>query len=258
LINFIFLSVRRQKLLHGETTGYMETILKEIRDELMLKSSEQERITGQRFFREEVRLYGMKASVIREIARKGWGMVNHLSKKEIFSICEEFWKSGYFEESVIACEWSFSLRKKFEKGDFAVFEHWVAEYVSNWASCDTLCNHTIGEMVMKYPEFLGNLKKWTLSPNRWMRRASAVTLIIPARKGLFLDDILGIARLLMTDNDDMVRKGYGWMLKAASEAHLEEVFGFVMTNKKTMPRTALRYAIEKMPETLRKAAMEKS
>jgi 3-methyladenine DNA glycosylase AlkD len=90
-----------------------------------------------------------------------------------------------------------------------------------------------------------------------MRRASAVTLIIPARKGMFLDDIFGIARLLLTDKDDMVQKGYGWMLKAASQAHQDRVFSFVMSNKKSMPRTALRYAIEKMPDELRKAAMEK-
>jgi len=59
------------------------------------------------------------------------------------------------------------------------------------------------------------------------------------------------------DDDDLVQKGYGWMLKAASEAHQREVFEYVMKNKTEMPRTALRYAIEKMPEELRKAAMEK-
>jgi 3-methyladenine DNA glycosylase AlkD len=47
------------------------------------------------------------------------------------------------------------------------------------------------------------------------------------------------------------------MLKAASQAHQDRVFSFVMSNKKSMPRTALRYAIEKMPDELRKAAMEK-
>jgi 3-methyladenine DNA glycosylase AlkD len=55
----------------------------------------------------------------------------------------------------------------------------------------------------------------------------------------------------------MVQKGYGWMLKAASEAHQMEVFDFVMNNRKIMPRTSLRYAIEKMPPDLRLKAMEK-
>jgi 3-methyladenine DNA glycosylase AlkD len=55
----------------------------------------------------------------------------------------------------------------------------------------------------------------------------------------------------------MVQKGYGWALKVASEKHQEEVFAFVMKNKKNMPRTALRYAIEKMPPVRKKEAMER-
>ena len=65
------------------------------------------------------------------------------------------------------------------------------------------------------------------------------------------ENIFEIANNLLLDQDD-VQKGYGWMLKAASEAHQKEVFDYVMKNKDKMPRTALRYAIEKMPEPLRK------
>lgn len=95
------------------------------------------------------------------------------------------------------------------------------------------------------------------SENRWMRRASAVTLIIPARKGKFLSDILQIADILLLDKDDLVQKGYGWMLKAASEANQQEIFNYVIKNKSVMPRTALRYAIEKMPAELKAEAMKK-
>lgn len=90
-----------------------------------------------------------------------------------------------------------------------------------------------------------------------MKRAAAVTLIVPARKGLFLSDIFGIADILLTDKDDMVQKGYGWMLKAASEAHEREVFDYVMSHKAVMPRTALRYAVEKMSAELRAEAMRR-
>jgi len=83
-------------------------------------------------------------------------------------------------------------------------------------------------------------------------------LIIPARQGKFLKDIFEIADILLLDEDDLVQKGYGWMLKAASQAHQQEVFDYVVRNKKTMPRTALRYAIEKMPKDLRLQAMSKS
>ena len=93
------------------------------------------------------------------------------------------------------------------------------------------------------------------SKNRWMKRASAVSLVLPARHGKYLKDIFEIAASLLTDPDDMVQKGYGWMLKEAGRLHEKEVFAFVMSHKKEMPRTALRYAIELMPQTLRKQAM---
>jgi 3-methyladenine DNA glycosylase AlkD len=74
---------------------------------------------------------------------------------------------------------------------------------------------------------------------------------------LFLNDVFDLAERLLTDADDLVQKGYGWLLKAASEAHQDAVFQFVMAHKTTMPRTALRYAIEKMPPTLKAEAMKK-
>ena len=61
---------------------------------------------------------------------------------------------------------------------------------------------------------------------------------------------------LLMDKDDLVQKGYGWMLKAASEAHQQEVFNYLMSRKKMMPRTAFRYALEKMPAILREKAMK--
>ena len=161
------------------------------------------------------------------------------------------------EESFIACGWSHKMHKLYTPEDFLIFDKWVKSYVSNWASCDTLCNHTVGDFIQMYPDHLSELKRWASSQNRWVRRASAVSLIIPARKGKFLADIFEIADLLLEDRDDMVQKGYGWMLKAASQAHQQAVYDFVIRNKTVMPRTALRYAIEKMPPSMRMKAMER-
>jgi 3-methyladenine DNA glycosylase AlkD len=82
-------------------------------------------------------------------------------------------------------------------------------------------------------------------------------LILPARRGDFLPEVFTIADILFLDKDDMVQKGYGWLLKEASRTHQDEVFEYVMKNKARMPRTALRYAIEKMPVELRRKAMER-
>lgn len=110
---------------------------------------------------------------------------------------------------------------------------------------------------MMYPEFLAQLREFATSKNRWVKRAAAVTLITPARRGLFLTYIFAIADILLSDTDDLVQKGCGWMLKAASEAHQQEVFDYVVRNKAVMPRTALRYAIEKMPKEMKAVAMAK-
>lgn len=115
----------------------------------------------------------------------------------------------------------------------------------------------MGDFIEKYPEFIGELKNWTQSDNRWMRRAAAVSLIIPAKRGRYLDDVLEIADALLTDEDDMVRKGYGWLLKEASRQHEDTIFEYVQAHKKEMPRTSLRYAIELMPKERRAEAMKK-
>ncbi len=235
----------------------MNLVLKEIREELKQNVDVKTGETSQNFFKEKIVFYGVKVPVVNKISKKFFQELKDKSKTEIFDLCEELWKSGYIEETFIACNLSYYIHKKYEPADFTVFERWIDNYVNNWASCDTLCNHTLGEFVEMYPEFVDRLKQFTKSGNRWKRRAAAVTLIIPARKGKFLPDILEIADSLFSDDDDLVQKGYGWMLKAASQAYQKEIFDYVIKNKRTMPRTSLRYAIEKMPKEMKKLAMEK-
>jgi 3-methyladenine DNA glycosylase AlkD len=234
-----------------------DNILNYIRKELVEKSDQKTKESGPRFFKEQIKLHGVKTAIVSKISKDNFALVKDLSKSEIFELCEELWQSGYMEESFIACNWSYSLHKQYSPEDFFVFENWLSLYVNNWASCDTLCNHTIGKLIEMYPVLLGKLIPWTRSENRWLRRGAAVTLIIPARHGKFLTDVFKIADSLLVDKDDLVQKGYGWMLKAASEVHQKEVFDYVMKNKSIMPRTALRYAIEKMPAELKRQAMEK-
>jgi 3-methyladenine DNA glycosylase AlkD len=234
----------------------MKTIIKQIRQELKQNSDTDTRTSGQSFFKEKIKIYGVKSALVNKIAKVHDKEVSALNKKEVFDLCEELWQSGYLEESFIACHFSYLIHKNYEQNDFKTFEKWVNNYISNWASCDTFCNHTLGTFVEMYPKYLRDLKKWAKSKNRWMRRASAVSLIVPAKHGDFLLDIFDIADILLLDGDDLVQKGYGWMLKSASEAYQKEVFDYVMKNKHKMPRTALRYAIEKMPKELKRKAMQ--
>lgn len=233
------------------------TIINQIRKELKQNSDKLIKESTLKFFKEKVNVYGMKSALVKNIGKKYYKDIKNKNKNEIFNLCEKLWQSGYMEESFIACNWSYNLHKDYEPADIKIFEKWIHNYVNNWASCDTLCNHTVGAYIEMYPENISYLKKWTNSKNRWMRRASAVSLIVPAKQGHFLKDIFEIAETLLIDKDDMVQKGYGWMLKVASNKQQKEIFDFVIKKKQLMPRTALRYAIEKMPEKLKIKAMEK-
>ncbi|HUX96473.1 MAG TPA: DNA alkylation repair protein [Bacteroidales bacterium] len=233
----------------------MNVIVGKLRDELIRNANPITKEAGERFFREKVNLYGLKAAQIKNISNAHYKAIADKSKENIFALCEELFRSGIMEESLVACTWSYNIRKQFNSSDFQLFEEWVNNYVNNWATCDTLCNHTVGTFIEMYPDYIESLKRWAHSRNRWMKRASAVSLIVPAKKGMFLNDIFEIADILHSDSDDMVQKGYGWMLKVASQAHQKDVFDYVMKKKATMPRTALRYAIEKMPPELRARAM---
>ena len=235
----------------------MENIIDKIRTELRHSIDEKTLATSQNFFKEKIKLYGVKVPTVNKISREYFKLIDCKTKSEIVELCEILWQSGFIEESFIACNWSYYIHEKYEPEDFQLFEKWITNYVNNWATCDTLCNHTIGECIEMFPEYIVRLKDWATSHNRWLRRASSVTLIIPARKGKFLNEILEIADILLLDKDDLVQKGYGWMLKAASEANQQEIVDYVIKNKSIMPRTALRYAIEKMPKELKIKAMER-
>lgn len=235
----------------------MENIVAQVRKALESASDENTKKNSQRFFKERIDCYGVKAPVVQKISKEMFANVKHNTKSEIMEACDSFWQSGILEESFVACNWSSNIQKQYLPEDFKTFEYWIKNYVTNWASCDTLCNHTVGDFIMMYPDFISHLKQFATSSNRWVKRAAAVSLIIPARKGLFLTDIFEIADILLTDTDDLVQKGYGWMLKAASQAHQKEVFDYVVANKSAMPRTALRYAIEKMPKEMKIIAMAK-
>ncbi len=233
-------------------------ILKTIRETLINSSDSKTKKNGPKFFKEKVKIYGVKVSLVTKISKEFFEFIRNCKKDEIYFLCEQLLKSGYLEEQFIACNWSYYVSNRFEPDDFVVFENWLKLYVDNWATCDTLCNHTIGTFIEKYPNYLSDTTNWTKSSNRWLRRAAAVTLIIPARKGMYFKEIIAIADNLLIDSDDLVQKGCGWMLKSASETHQKEIFEYVMTNKEQMPRTILRYAIEKMPQELRKEAMKKN
>jgi 3-methyladenine DNA glycosylase AlkD len=236
-------------------------ILEKVREELKTEIDEEYKNNIQRFFIEKIVCYGIRTPTVHKVAKKYIEQIKLLDKKELFDLADELFRSGYNEEAIIAIRWVSEVSKEFGKNDFDIFESWLKKYINNWMKVDYFCLYIIHPMIDKYPDLIEKVKKWSYSENAWVRRASAVSFITTKNASYItkhkLKDIFEVAEILLYDKEDLVQKGYGWMLKATSIHNQKEVFTFVMKYKKTMPRTALRYAIEKMPANLKKQAMSK-
>jgi 3-methyladenine DNA glycosylase AlkD len=173
----------------------------------------------------------------------------------ILSICKALLQQWTWEYRTIAFDWSFRIRKQFTSHHFRTFEDWTKLYLSTWGSVDDFCTHTMGSFFYVFTEYAHHVKQWASSDNPWIRRAAAVSLIYGLRRGSHIDYIFDVADAMLTDPRKYVQNGYGWMLKEATKYFQDEVFDYVMRNKPIMPRRALRYAIEKMPKTLKSKAM---
>jgi 3-methyladenine DNA glycosylase AlkD len=216
------------------------------------------RLNYQRFFKEKLKdPYGLKTSILRKISNDCFKELKGRSKNEILEICDQLLEAGQKYFRFFAFEWAGKFKSQYEKNDLNLFEVWLKNYVDGWSSCDHLCGGPLGNLFIKYPASSKRTVKWARSKSMWQKRAAAVSLILPVRNGLLLDRAFEISDLLLADEDDLVQKGYGWMLKEANERFPVEVFDYIMKNKQVMPRTALRYAIEKMAEAKRRQAMSK-
>ncbi len=213
------------------------------------------RVNTQQFFKEQLEHpMTLKATVLRKISNEQFKTLKGVPGQDILKLCDALLKTGERYTCFLAFDWASKVHREYEPKNLALFERWLKVYVDNWGRCDSLCGVT-GLLIHQYPELAPKLEKWTRSKNRWFKRAAAVSLIVPALKGQLLDRVFWTADTLMMDEDDMVQKGYGWMLKEASKTFNAEVFAYVLKHKDRMPRTALRYAIEKYPPEMRKEAM---
>lgn len=149
-------------------------------------------------------VYCVKTGVVEKIAGRHWKEISHLEKSEIFALCEDLLSSGYCEGTFVVSNWLPNLANQFVEQEILRFRAWIEKYIANWAECDGFCNHTVGDLVMKYPNCVEELKDWAHTSQRGLKRAAAVSLIVPAKRGLFLPQVFEIASILLRDPDDIV------------------------------------------------------
>jgi 3-methyladenine DNA glycosylase AlkD len=110
----------------------------------------------------------------------------------------------------------------------------------------------IGPLLLRYPTLRGPVAGWSAHRNLWVRRAAAVGLIPTIRRGLGLDLAYRVARRLHPDREDLIQKAVGWMLREAGKSDQRRLERYLIANGPRIPRTSLRYAIERFPDARRR------
>jgi 3-methyladenine DNA glycosylase AlkD len=239
-------------------------LLKELQIELQLKADPEQAIVLQRFFKtgpgeyaEGDRFVGIKVPELRKLSKK----YNNLQLLEV----EGLIKSLVHEKRLIAL---FILLEQYKKTRFpafagndgkqlrkVIYDFYVSnmQYVNNWDLVDLSAPHIVGHYL--FDKNRSTLKKWSRAKNLWARRISVVSTFYFIRQNDF-QDTLNIAFNLLNDKEDLIHKAAGWMLREIGKRDLETEEKFLLQHYKIMPRTMLRYAIERFPESKRQAYLE--
>jgi 3-methyladenine DNA glycosylase AlkD len=134
---------------------------------------------------------------------------------------------------------------------------WLAgHHSSNWATTDAICGELIGPLLVAHPAKATVMRAWSKDRNLWVRRASIVGLIPLARIGHALDLVYEIARRLHADKEDLIQKAAGWALREAGKTDPARLERYLRKHGPAIPRTTVRYAIERFSAAKRKALMK--
>lgn len=218
----------------------------QIRAELAAQADPRVRESAQRFSREPINLWGVRAPAVQEIARRACREVKSWPPETRDAWAETLWASGRLEEAGVAVYVYRRLAKNFGAREFKLFERWLDRYVDNWANCDGLSTWLIAAALANAPECIPRLAIWARSRNRWKRRAAITSLLQEAKQGRRTAEILEIAEALLDDGDDLVQKGLGWTLKEAYPKRPREIVEFLKRAGARPSRLVLRIAAEKM------------
>jgi len=192
---------------------------------------------------------GITVPQSRKIAKKYYS----LGMKQL----EELIESKIHEERLIAL---LILVRKFSEGSDPVkkkiYDFYLknTKHINNWDLVDLSAPNIIGmHLLDKDRKILYDLAK---SKNIWERRIAVLATFQFIKNNQF-DDSLKIAEMLLADKHDLIHKAVGWMLREIGKRNLKAEIKFLNNHYKKMPRTMLRYAIERLPEDLRRHYLSK-
>jgi 3-methyladenine DNA glycosylase AlkD len=179
------------------------------------------------------------------------------SVNEAMAFAEPLIADRYLEVKSIGIELVARYRRQFTPKLLPGWKRWLSRnHSANWATTDAICGALIGPLLVAYPRLADQMPAWSRDANMWVRRASIVSLIPSVRKGLALDIAYDVAHRLHADTEDLIRKAVGWALREAGKADPIRLERYLRAQGPGIPRTTLRYAIERFPPARRFAILK--
>ncbi len=215
---------------------------------------------AERYFKETIKCYGASSAEVRGLAAElGMSVNAHWTADDALALCEILLRDKELEAKAVGFLILAAFKTSFPARLFVKAKDWLAgNLLDNWASTDVFCSEVMSPFLENRPEYVERIKSWTRHPNRWVKRASLVSLVMPARRGRFLDAAYEISSMLLDTDDDLIHKANGWLLREAGKTDPARLEKFLLSRGPSLPRTTLRYAIERFPASKRKEILIKT
>jgi 3-methyladenine DNA glycosylase AlkD len=198
-------------------------------------------------FKDEIKPHGWRAADLRRAAvRSRRELRNKHGLGFVIEVADQLFSGSVLEEKIAAVFLLEKLDAEFGDVEFELFESWL-ERISSWADHDALVHCLIAPMVASKPARTRQVFRWAKSPDRWHRRAACVSLIRGARARMFFPEITRLCDQLLGDEDDMVQKGLGWLLRETAKFDAKRTFPYLMKIRRRAPRLVLRTGCETLP-----------
>ena len=235
----------------GQLSQEPAEVAREIRRALREGGSAEHAAGVQWFFKGEIQSRGWYTADLRRAAVRFRREVRkERSLDFLVEVADHLFSGAVLEEKVAAVFLLEKLDAEFGDREFQLFESWL-DRISSWADHDGLVHDLIAPMVAAKPARAKAVFRWAKSPDRWHRRAACVALIRGARAQMFFPEITKLSNSLLTDDDDMVQKGLGWLLRETAKFDAERTVPYLMKIRDRAPRLVLRTACETLPESIK-------
>ena len=221
------------------------------------KSADPRVEVGQRaYFKkwEKVHFHGLKTPEQRRIERDLYQLVRkEWAYADAVELCEQLMPDRYIESKGLALTLLARYRRRFDERLLDRAKSWLERGLcDNWAVTDQLATQIISSLIDQFEPLAAAVESWNRSTNLWVRRSVAVSFVKPAAKGRHLDRAYRIVAVLEPDTHDLIHKACGWLLRECCKTDARRLEKYLMARGPAIPRTTLRYAIEKFPEEKRK------